>query len=272
MLIDSVKRLICIPVEKVGKARLMIARMIAKKKTTQREVQELCGFLNFLGKCIVPGRAFTRRMYAQAQKVKKPHHHIPINKEFRMDLTMWMEFIMDQEIFARPFFEFQNDVHFSPIDFFTDASGTRGAGGYCGRQWFMIPWDQEFLREAAPSINYLELYALTVGIFCWLSDWRNRKIVIFCDNQSVIHMVNNTTSRCKNCMYLIRMITLHCLRNNVKLKVKYVPSAQNTFADLLSRLQYSKFRQTAKATGKSFEEYPVEIPSFLENVANLWMG
>ena len=66
LLLDLMNGRICIPVRKVQKAKELIQKM-----TTLRELQELCGFLNFIGKAVVPGRAFTaavcsRRKNAQA--------------------------------------------------------------------------------------------------------------------------------------------------------------------------------------------------------------
>ena len=48
-----------IPLEKRRKALDLINLFIDKKKATVRELQVLCGYLNFLSKAIFPGRAFT---------------------------------------------------------------------------------------------------------------------------------------------------------------------------------------------------------------------
>ena len=73
-------------------------------------MQKLCGFLNFIGKCIVPGRAFTRRLYAVTAKKNEDdeqkravHHHVYLKSETRHDLKMWLEFLNNDSIFARPF-------------------------------------------------------------------------------------------------------------------------------------------------------------------------
>ena len=43
--------------------------MVDKKKATVKELQCLCGYLNFIGKAVFPGRTFTRRMYAKFSSV-----------------------------------------------------------------------------------------------------------------------------------------------------------------------------------------------------------
>ena len=88
LLIDTVNQCVCIPVEKVTKAVNLIESILNKKskKVTLNQLQKVCGFLNFLGRCIIPGRAFARRLYTYTSNVKlKPHHHIRVNGEMRQD-------------------------------------------------------------------------------------------------------------------------------------------------------------------------------------------
>ena len=90
LLIDTVNQLICLPLHKVEVARNKIRTILQRKskKSTLHEIQQLAGYLNFLCKAIIPGRAFTRRLYAQTQGILKPYHHLPIKQEIRLDLEM----------------------------------------------------------------------------------------------------------------------------------------------------------------------------------------
>ena len=97
LLLDTVKQVICIPKEKVDRAINLIGAILNKyhaggRKATVIELQKLTGFLNFLCKCIVPGRAFLTRLYACIASNLKPHHHIRINAEMKSDLEMWLHF------------------------------------------------------------------------------------------------------------------------------------------------------------------------------------
>ena len=99
MLLDTKRLVICIPMDKLVKAMNWIEFFLNKrnKKATVREFQKLCGILNFLCRCIVPGRAFVRRLYITTTlsdgKLLKPHHHIKITEENRLDLLVWKEFL-----------------------------------------------------------------------------------------------------------------------------------------------------------------------------------
>ena len=60
LLLDTINQVVCIPMEKIEKARVLINSVMSKRKITVKQLQQICGFLNFLCKCVVPGRAFTR--------------------------------------------------------------------------------------------------------------------------------------------------------------------------------------------------------------------
>ena len=147
----------------------------------------------------------------------------------------------------------------------------KGAGGYYNDEWFIYQWEANFLEENNPSINYLELFALTAAVLTWGNQFKkNCKVIIFCDNQSVIHMVNNNSSKCAKCMILIRILVIFIMKHNIKLKVKYVKSADNTYADLLSRLNYKEFRAVARRNGKKFSQKPRNIPAILSEMMEKW--
>ena len=183
----------------------------------------------------------------------------------RLDLEAWLLFLQSPGVFNRPFAHFDKDNKVVMMDMATDASANKdlGAGGVCGNQWFVLQWEEDFIKKYNPSINYLELYALTVGVFSWVHMFKNHNIVIHCDNTSVCHMVNSMTSSCPNCMILIRLLVLKVLYHNVTLSVQYVKSADNLYPDLLSRMRYDRFRKISRLNGKTFDAKPNVIPEEL---------
>ena len=43
-----------------------------------------------------------------------------------------------------------------------------GFGAYCGAEWSFGQWDTAFCEAVKPSIEYLELYAVLVGVLDWI--------------------------------------------------------------------------------------------------------
>ena len=271
--IDTLQQLVLIPANKKEKIISLINWVIKKRnrKITLKQLQGLCGTLNFVGKCVVPGRAFTRRLYTYGSKLTKKNHHLSVTGEMKADLRTWLEFLQDPLSSARPFFHFNTQLLSTDIDFYTDASTSHGCGGICGEDWFIFDWDQHDLvfKHVKPSINYLELYAVVVGVVNWIHRFRNRKVTIHCDNQSVIAMINQTSSSNRNCMILIRIFVLYCLKNNVLVTARYIKSADNTFSDMLSRHQYQQFWRLARKTGKNFNRKSTPVPELLLPIGKL---
>ena len=96
-LIDTVNRRVLIPCKKLARGHNMInhllsiceTRKASKWKITVHQLQKVHGFLNFLGRAIIQGRAFTRRLYLQLKNYNlMPHHHLRITEEMRLDLSM----------------------------------------------------------------------------------------------------------------------------------------------------------------------------------------
>ena len=252
---------------------MAIEDMLGKKskKTTLGKLQHLCGLLNFLGKAIVPGRAFTRRLYSFGSHLTKKRHHLKVKTEMREDLEMWQTFLQHQECFSRRFVDLEDKHTAVEIDWYTDAAKTLGLGGYNKQSWFIGQWNEEFIKGKNPSINYLELFAVCVAVLNWIHEYENQHIVLFCDNMSVVHMINNQSSKCKNCMFLIRIVVLKSLLHNTKISAKHVKGELNIYADFLSRLKYREFRRTARAEGKKFNKSATQLPSLIWPPKDIWI-
>ena len=159
VLLDGVWMFLAIPDENCRKAINLLCCIIDKKKCTVRELQSLCGYLNFLNKAIYPGRVFMRRMYAkyahlciteknwQSRKEPKcqiqqnetdiklkPHHHIKLDAEFKADCKVWLQFLTDinlSESVNRPMVDIDQFSSSQQIRFYTDASAAKNLGYGC---------------------------------------------------------------------------------------------------------------------------------------------
>lgn len=250
MIINAVTKTVEIPDEKVIKAMNQIQSFLDAKKVTVLQVQQITGLLNFFCRAIVPGRAFTRRLYAAyVGNTTRPHHHVRVTNEMKLDLTMWNCFLTQDKRVYRRFVDFDSHVRFSRFPIFSDAAKAVNLGYstcflkfdtkealYCFDRW-----NAAFLELFNPSVQFLELLPLAIGVVLFAPYLVDSRVQIHCDNQAVVQMVNNGASSCKHCMLLIRRITLCCLQNNISLEVVYISSEDNFLADFLSRNKEDKF-------------------------------
>ena len=76
----------------------------------------------------------------------------------------------------------------------TDASGTLGYGGILGNKWFQGQWEtHQQLNAPGISIAWQGLFALVVACHIWMDEFANKRIVFYCDNASVVSIVNSKT-------------------------------------------------------------------------------
>ena len=148
--------------------------------------------------------------------------------------------------------DFDKLWHASEIEFYTDASKnfSLGFGGYCQKSWMQGFWDVE-VAKFNPSIQYLELYALTAGFLAWGHRFANK-----------------SSPACMQCMKLIRIITLHSMKQNVLIYAKHVISSKNEITDALSRGQTLHFKKLTRNLNFDLTQTP--IPEQIWPVAKVW--
>lgn len=278
-----------IPEEKRSKALAQLQAITEAKKVKVINLQRLTGLLNFLCKAIFPGRAFTRRMYAK-YRLMKQHHHLRVDNELRGDCEVWIQFLTLQNAVSRPFVDLTDKLIADEFLFTTDASRNAklGIGGYIAltelytvsefhrnfgsdnytNRWFAAQWEPGFIDQSNASIEVCELMAVATAIALFAKYLRNRRVIVFCDNQAVMHMINKATSSCKKCMHLLRLITAVSLQYNVRIFSRYIDTKANILSDLLSRNKIARFRQIAPTPTAKF---PERLPTTLWPIPDaLW--
>ena len=256
--------------------------------------------LNFLSKVVFPGRVFTRCMYAKfahcmylpsfnspalteeeknltkKQYKLKQHHHIRLDAEFKADCKVWMSFLTTEheEINAinRPMVDLLSPALTSEvIKFFSDATAAENLGYGCvlNNNWLHGYWEPGFIKNFKPSIEYLELFVLCAGVLTWQFQLTNCRIIIFCDNQAVVQMINNITSSCRNCMFLLRILVLNPLQYNRRITARFIASRDNQLADALSRGQLARFYKIAPV---GVNKLPDQIHPDLWPLSKLWQA
>ena len=126
--------------------------------------------------------------------------------------------------------------------------------------WIFGQWEHGFMEGSKPSIEFLELFALCGAILTWSDLLQKTRIIIHCDNQSVVHMVNSQALKCMQCMKLIRIITLDNLRKDRRIFVWHVEGKNNSLSDSLSCLNLKRFFKLAPSSvNKELDRIPTSI-------------
>ena len=129
---------------------------------------------------------------------------------------------------------------------------------------------QTLFKSFNPSIEYLELFGVTAAVIAWIHRFRNQRVILFCDNKSVVDMINVTSTSCKNCTVLIRIIVLKGLMENVRVFARHVEGAKNVLADSLSRNKLALFWEKCEEKGKLMDKEPTPVPEAIWPPEKIW--
>lgn len=234
------------------------------------KLQCLTGLLNFLSQAVVPGRTFTRRFYDKMIGIQQ-HHHLRVDRELREDLMIWKDFLKLNLSLCRPYLDFEKGITLEELNFYTDASKSSKVAAFgvvFQKDWTYGIFPDWILKSELTKRQTLQMYALTVGVVLVAKRLKNKRVTIFCDNQAVVAMIINGTSRCKTCMEFIRIVVKTSMHNNVRFFARYVKSEENGKADALSRLEFNRFRLLATEANQKL----LPIPNELWPLRKYWWG
>lgn len=255
--LDSVRMLAYLPQDKLSQARALIENWRKRSSCKLKELQSLIGVLQFACRVVAPGRTFLRRMISLTRGIKQPYHFVKLSAGFYKDLAMWEVFLKNWN--GINLFLESEQTHSPTLQLYTDAAGSIGFGGYLAGQWFQGRWlpEQKLDTKTGISIVWQELYPIYLACRLWGSQWTAKRIVFFCDNESVVQILNQKTSKSPKIMDLLRPIVLCTLQNNFTFTSKHVRGLDNGIADSLSRFQMDRFKQLAPLASP----LPCAIPS-----------
>jgi len=259
--IDTIRREVRVPRDKLEKAMGMIDQALAAKKMTLEQLQSLIGSLSFLCKAVSPGRAFLRRLINLTWGIRKAHHKVRINAEAKRDLSMWKTFLSDFN--GVTFWQVQEWVWSDEIQLFTDSAGAIGFGVYYQGQWTQGKWPA-WVLDMDLSIAALELFPIYVALKIWGNELASSRVHFKSDNEATVYILNKKTSPCVTIMKMVREIVLICLRLSISLKASHISGRNNCLADYLSRFQMAAFYKAAPAASKSGVELPAAIWNVLK--------
>lgn len=229
-----------LPREKIDKCLQAIETSIRKRKITLRDLQSLIGLLNFACTVIMPGRVFLRRLINLTIGVKRPYYKISLNNEVRRDLLVWKQFLDTYN--GKTMFLQEAWLSSDVLKFYTDAAQSLGYGIIFNRKWAYGEWPDRWKNK---NIAILELFPIVLGLALWHDELANKKILFYTDNESVVQVINNQTSKDQSLLSLVRFLVLTCLKHNILFRARHIRGRDNTLADRLSRLQVDMFRELA---------------------------
>ncbi len=237
--------------EKKVAALQLIQELSERDYIGRKELQSLLGKLYFLTRVIRQGRAFLGRALGLL-KGKQHRSVFRITAAMKADMAWWLTFLPK---WAGTALAIDDEwVAASTLHLYTDASEL-GAGGYFAGQWFSHAWTADELsaakRSKRASLPYLELLAVGHAIATWGYLLHGQQVLLHSDNTAAVAGWNSLYSRDDKMLALIRAIVALTIEHQFVLRLRYVKSADNIFADPLSRLNIPLFQDRCPKAAQS---------------------
>ena len=259
IVLDSMRMEARLPQDKLSRISVLLNSFKHRRSVRLIDLQSLIGTLQFACKVVVPGRTFLQRAINLTRGVPGRFHHIRLNNEFFKDLAMWKVFISNWN--GRSSFLESAPTPAQHLELYTDAAGSIGFGGYFQGKWFQGRWPphMSLSQQCGISIEWQELFPIVVACSVWHPFLTGKHLQFWCDNLSVVAIINSGCSKTPRIMDLVRQLVLLSMQHNFVVRARHVPGVSNEIADALSRFQMQRFRSLAPHANQN----PCTIPPSL---------
>ena len=114
-------------------------------------------------------------------------------------------------------------------------------------------------QQQGISIEWQELFPIVVACATWHPLLAGKRLQFWCDNFSVVSIINSGHSKISRIMDLLRRLVLLPMQHNFVVRAPRVPGVLNAIADAFSRFQMQRFR----VLGSDANQNPCTIPPSL---------
>ena len=198
---------------------------------TKRQIQSLVGKLNFCATVVRSGRLFFSRILNTLRAMSN-EQEIELSEEFQRDINWWISLLPDfNGISVIP-----DEKWVGPNKIFSTDASLVALGGWSEGEYFYSPFPVQFTFAMKLHINELECLAVMVGLKIWAFKAAGQNILIQCDNENAVQIINSGKTKNLFSQNVVREIAYICALNDCSVRAIHVPSAKNRIADCLSRI------------------------------------
>ena len=225
--IDSVKASMSIPRKKLEEILSACEHFIKLPQFTKKQLQSLLGSLMFIHKVVHPARYFVNRLLEALRSMNK--EKIPMSEPVQKDINWFLKFVKSFNGTAAYMHSTLHSTDLIELD-----ACLTGLGGRFN-QWV---YAYQFRDNEIPSmftIVHFEMWNVLLALRLWGHVWKNKQIIIKCDTEAVVSVVNTGVTKDNGLGAIVRNIWLETAWKDIKLRLIHVKGKDNQCADLLSR-------------------------------------
>ena len=222
--VDTKNFTVAIPSEKVAEILQKCHQWTGKIHSTKKDLQSLLGSLLYISKCDRSSRTFLNRMLDTLRR-HFGTDNITLDIDFHRDLNWFKKFL--KKFNGTAFF------YHHPVQATIELDAClQGLGAIYRNQVYAFPIPQYC---DSFSIVHLEMLNILVAIRVWGNVWKHQHILIKCDNQAVVSVLNSGKTQDLTLAGIARNIMMEMSEQDIDLQVIHILGVENKVADLLSR-------------------------------------
>jgi hypothetical protein len=229
--LDSNKMEARLPSDKHDRASVAVQHLLQCGTTSPKVLQSTLGFLSFCTRVITLARPFLRNLFNFLQSVSHIHplsiRRLPFKAT--IDLRWWTIFLQHWSG-KRLIHQNRHIIHV-----YTDASGTKGIGGWWQNKAFSSRMPR---RHRKKHINWKEAYAILFALAKWGKNWEGYQIVFMCDNTTIVSALNKKSVH-GEAINVLQLIFLTAALYDIEINC-WLASKDNWIADALSRFNLNR--------------------------------
>ena len=215
---------VSIPEEKLREIINLCKSWLGKQTCTKKELQSLLGSLLYITKCVRVSRVFLNRMLDLLRAADK-QQKIALTQPFLKDLHWFQTFL--PQFNGTAFFDHPRVQGEISLD-----ASLVGLGAHFENAVYAIPLDRGYLGF---DIVHLEMLNILVALRTWKKRWGGKRILIHCDNNAVISVINTGKTRDNILAALARNIAMEAATADIHISTIHILGKHNVIADCLSR-------------------------------------
>ncbi|CAG2238689.1 unnamed protein product [Mytilus edulis] len=263
---DSVKMTLEISIERLTEIDLILLEWVGKEFASKREIQSLVGKLNFVGCCVRPGRVFISRILNWLRYIYQDVKKSEVPELVKKDILWWKKFLPLYNGVSMMLIEEWS----KPDEIFSSDACMTGCGGMFKEHFFHVEFPDAIVNEQL-HINALEMLTVVVCLKLWGTKLRGKRIMIKCDNQVTVTVINTGRSRNQFLQSCLREICFVAAINEFELRAVHIAGVDNRLADMLSRWHlHSNYAKTFFEETKYIHLEEFEVTNELFQFIHEW--
>jgi hypothetical protein len=223
-----------LPQDKLNRATKAVQDTLRLGYTSFKALRSMLGFLSFCARVVPLGRPFLRKLFNFARELshlRRPTTRRRLSAEATQDLRWWLTLLSKWTGIRL----IRNDRRVTHL--YTDASGTKGIGGWCpGGHAFSTRVPR---RHRTKHINWKEAYAVLFAFAKWGPSWEGQHITIMCDNSAIVDAINKRSIR-GDAINPLQLLFLTAALYDIDISACWLSSKENWIADSLSRFDFKR--------------------------------